>query len=176
VGVDHIGRVIEATIVGDDKGRCSVRVAIELSSRPLSKLKVWGPVAFAATNSWDGSELTVFRDYYRAGNGHSDAKGFTKPDWCPHPDGNLRVNVYQGPDGRHWPANRVAVAEVTAADPDASTLSLTVISGRIFRDMWKCVLAAPYSQQTAPWAQQIYIPITNPDGTYDGVNKGTRLK
>jgi hypothetical protein len=174
LGVNHLGRVIDATIL--TKSFQGIRVAVLLESRPIDAVKVWGPSACAGVGSWNSgtNTLTISEDWADVGGGHNDARGFTQPAWDTRAGGALRVTIYQSEDGVTFPADLVASADIASANEEGNTLGLTSITGTIYRDTIKRIVAAPYDEQTAAWALALYIPVTEPTGLFDG-NKGSRL-
>lgn len=174
IGVNHLGRVIDATIVtGDMQG---IRVAVLLEPRPIDAIKVWGPCATAGVGSWDAdtSTLTISSDYAGVGETFDDLTGFTQPAWDSREAGQLRVAIYQSEDAVDYPSGLEARASVVSVDVDAGTITLGSIVGTIYRDMVKRIVAAPYDEQTAAWALGLLMPVTDPSGEFDG-EKGFRL-
>lgn len=176
-GINHLGRVIRASIVARGPGTTAVRVAVELEPEAVDQIKVWGPSAQGGVGSWDAgtNTLTVTADWSKIGNGHDDTTGFVQPEWDTHTGGPLRVAIYQSETGKNYPAAYEVRADVVSVDAGAHTIELTNITGRIFRDMIKWVVAAPYDEQSAEWALAIYMPITEPTGLWNGVDNGYRL-
>lgn len=170
-GVDHIGRVVEATILK----RGGIMVAVELQSFGVEAIKVWAPSAVCASaGSWDAAELelSISADWAGVGGGHSDHVGFARPADSELGAGPLRIVIYQSEDGRTYPDGLEVRADVVTAAP--GVLTLGELSGTLYRDTIKRVHAAPYDAQTAPWALTLYLPITEPTGLYDG-DKAWRL-
>jgi hypothetical protein len=176
-GVNHLGWVSFAEILTRGAGNTSVRVEVELQPRPADEIKVWAPMAKGDVGSWDqgAGVLTVREDWAGVAGGHEDTTGFTQPPWSTLGAGALRVVVYQSETGRTFPAGLVVRADVASADDVAHTLTLANLTGTIYRDTIKIVVAAPKDEQTAPWALALYIPVTEPSGLWDGVENGDRL-
>lgn len=173
-GIDHMGRVTKASIVTRGEGKLAVRIAVELEPEGVNQVKVWGPAAQAAVDSWDGIDtIAVSSDWSEAGDGHDDTTGFVQPPFDDRAAGPLRVVIYQSEDGVTYPASLEVRADVAGVGP--STITLAAIAGTIYRDMIKWVLAAPYDEQAAEWATGLYLPITEPTGLWDGVDNGWRL-
>jgi hypothetical protein len=179
-GINHLGWVREASITTN--GPMRLLVSVELQPRPVDALKVWAPQARADVDSWDAgaSELTVREDWAGVndeggGGTHEDTLGFVQPPWSTLGAGSLRVVVYQSETGRTFPSSLEVRADVTGADDVGHVLTLSNLSGTIFRDTIKIVVAAPKDEQTAPWALALYIPITEPSGLWNGVDNGDRL-
>jgi hypothetical protein len=173
IGVNHLGRVVDATIICRGKMQ-AVSVAVLLQPYPIDAARVWGPVAQAGVGSWDAdsSTLTVLEDWAGVGGGHSDTAGFVRPPWCTLDAGSLRVWIYQSEDGLDWPSGEVASADVVSAT--ATTLSLANITGTIYRDRIKWIVAAPRDEQTAAWALGLYSHVTDANGEFNSA-KGFRL-
>lgn len=176
-GINHMGRVTQASIVARKPSATAVRVAVQLEPQAVDQVKVWGPSAQAGVGSWDAgtNTMTITADWAGVGGDHDDTRGFVQPDWDTHTPGPLRVAIYQSETGKSYPAAYYVRADVVSVDPVAHTIELTNISGRIFRDMIKWVVAAPYDEQSAEWALAIFAPITEPTGKWDGVENGYRL-
>jgi hypothetical protein len=176
-GVNHLGWVSSAEILTRGAGNTSVRVEVELQPRPVDDLKVWSPMAKGDVDSWDqgAGVLTVREDWAGVDNGHEDTLGFVQPPWSTLGAGALRVVVYQSETGRTFPAGLVVRADVASSDSIAHTLTLANLSGTIYRDTIKIIVAAPKDEQTAPWALALYVPVTEPSGLWDGVVNGDRL-
>lgn len=177
-GIDHMGRVLHPVILTDGNMGQAVRVAIELEAEGVGDAKIWSPSAQGGVGSWDGdtSTLTLTENWSEVPGDHRDVAHFVQPTWDVgvHDPGPLRVAIYQSENGRDYPAFAEARADVIAVDEGTNTMTLGNISGRIFRDRIKWVVAAPTDEQTAPWAQELFIPVTESDGTAAG-QPGGRL-
>ena len=174
-GLDHLGRVRYASIITKGTGREAVRVTIEIENK-ADEVRVFGPAALAGVDSWDSgaSELTIVDDYAVLGGAHDDTIGFVQPSWDTHVAGAMRVAIYQSEDGVTFPAGFEVRADIASVDPLTPSLSFTNIVGTLYRDMIKVVVAAPWDEQTAPWVLAIFMPVTEPEGTFDG-EPGYRL-
>lgn len=177
-GINHRGRVLECSIVARGPEKCAVRVAIELERKAVTDVHVWGPYAYAGVDSWDSgtSTLTISEDHALVGGTHKDTTGWTQPSWDSHAAGALLVTVYQSEDGVTIDTNLTATAEMSSVDTALLTLTLANITGTIYRDTVKIVVADEYDNQTAEWAQYILAQVCAPSGLYNGVDKGVRLK
>jgi hypothetical protein len=175
IGVDHIGRVIEASIISRGSLRGCVRLSVELEAAS-DAFRVWGPLAIAGDNSWNAatSTLTISADHAGVGGDHDDTIGFTQPSWDTNTAGSLVVRIYQSENGVVWPSGMEVTAAVTAASAISHTLTLSSVTGDLYRDTYKVIVAAPRDEQTAAWALAIYSHVTEPDGTFDS-EKGFRL-
>lgn len=175
IGVDHIGRVIEASIISRGSLRGCVRLSVELEAAS-DAFRVWGPLAVAGDNSWNAatSTLTISADHAGVGGDHDDTIGFTQPSWDTNTAGSLVVRIYQSENGVVWPSGMEVTAAVTAASAISHTLTLSSVTGDLYRDTYKVIVAAPRDEQTAAWALAIYSHVTEPDGTFDS-EKGFRL-
>ena len=175
LGLDHLGRVIEATIVVRGNQH-AVKIAVLLQPWSVSAITVWGTVARAGRGSWDSgtNTMTVIEDWASVGGSHHDLLGMVAPAWYTGASGLLRVAIYQSEDGLDYPAGMVAKADVASVDQGANAISLTNISGTIYRDTIKWIVGAPSDEQTANWALAIYAPTTDHTGYFDG-SKGKTL-
>jgi hypothetical protein len=174
-GINHRGRVIECSIVAKGPEKCAVRVAIELERKSVDEVNVWGPMAYSGLDGWDGTDtLTCALDHALVGGNHRDVIGFEQPSWSSHAAGNLLVLIYQSEDGEDF-SLAVVTAEVVTTDA-IELLELTNITGTLYRDTIKYIVAADHDDQTAEWGAELFIPICAPSGLYNGVDKGIRLK
>lgn len=176
-GVDHMGRVIEASIISRATGNTCISIAVELERQPVSATKVWGPAGYSAPGSWDAgtSELLLDADMHLVGGVHSDGVGWEIPEWVTSGAGQLRVAIYQFEDGETPLGSAVTADVVTVTD---TILELDDITGTLYRDTIKIVVALNLADagQVAGWPAQIFAAITDPGGTWDsGAEKGTRL-
>lgn len=175
LGIDHIGRVIEATIVVRGNQH-AVKVAVLLQPWSVDTLTVWGPMAITSgpdNYDADASELTVVADHAGVGGGHRDVTAFVRPANV-EGSGLLRVAIYQSEDGLDYAAGLEARADVASVDEDANTISLTNITGTIYRDTIKVIVGAPYDEQTADWVLALFAPVTDHTGYFDS-EKGKTL-
>lgn len=176
-GVDHIGYVAEIRLLTREMPGAK-QVTIALQPRAVSQMRVWGPSARVL--AWDAgtSTATISEDWAGAKRrkpSHDDTLGFTKPPWCLVSGGPLKVQIFQSETGRTYPDAYTVTADVLAADAEAHTLTLDNVVGKIYRDMIKWIVAAPWADQP-DWARSIYVPITDAEGYYAPGQKGRRLK
>jgi hypothetical protein len=175
-GINHRGRVIEASIVARGTGKCSIRVAIELERKAVDAVRVWGPYAYSGDNGWNSgtSTLTIAEDFGLIGDDHVDTLGFTRPAWTTHPAVDLEVDVYESEDTTTW--TLAASGTVDAVTPATPSIELTLTSGSLYRDTLKIVVPGTWPAQPTDWPGLLFAPVTAGTGLYDGTNKGIRLK
>lgn len=179
-GIDHMGRVLHPTVITRGDMRGAMRVVVELEARGVAETRIWAPSAIGGVGSWDQqtSTLTVRRNWTQAPGDHRDVDHFVQPAWDAgiHDPGLLDVVIYQSENGRDYPAQWEVRAQVSSVDRDADTMTLQNVVGPLYRDMVKFVVSAPLDEQTAPWAQALFVPITEADGTWGGGQPGRRIR
>lgn len=176
IGINHLGRVVDAKIINSG-GQQAIAVAVQLQPYPIDEIRVWGPCAVATeAGNWDASTSTVTIDEDHAGVGgdHVDTLGFTRPAWCTLGAGALKVRIYQSEDGVDYPSAMEATADVASVDSGTPSITLASITGTIYRDTIKRIVADTYDVQTAEWALGLLMPVTLSTGVFDG-SKGYRL-
>jgi hypothetical protein len=179
-GIDHMGRVCQFEILSRGDGNCTARVAVELERYPVSAVHVWGPYAYSGRGGWNAGTgiLTISQNSaLMADFSVDDTVGWQRPAWCTATDGQLRALIVQSEDGETALAGLVT-ADVVTSVLGSNELELDNITGTLYRDTVKLIVAAPLDDagQVAEWAQQIFAPVTTPGGTWDGGTLGTRLK
>lgn len=176
-GINHRGRVIELSIVARGTGNCSVRVAVELERKAVDAVHVWGPCALGGEWDPNRNEVTISEDHFLVGGSHTDAIGWTQPDWSSHAAGDLTVTVYQSEDGATW--DPALAFETSVVAVDAIDLTLELSGGglsAILRDTVKMIVAYGDISALPEWAASIFAPVCASTGLYNGVDKGVRLK
>ena len=176
VGLDHIGWICEIKMHTNGALSGCKTITVALKASPVRGQKFWGPSARAYT--YTAGTLTISEDWAGAQAkrpAHDDTIGFVEPSWSDIGGGPLKVRIYQSENGKTYPAEWEVTADCIGVDADAHTLTLDNVVGKIYRDMIKWVVAAPYDEQTADWALALYMPIVDAEGYYDPASKGSRL-
>lgn len=186
-GLDHLGWIIEARQFCAGQLAGARQVTVLLQPWPVAQTRVWGPSARLLDFDAETGVATISEDWAnRRGSGvlgwRDTMQPWVEPIYSEVGGAPLRVRIHQSEQGVDYPSTYAVDADVIDVDVEANTITLANLSGgdyggKIFRDMIKFVIAAPYAEQT-DWAAALFAPLTDAEGYYtlDPATKGRKLK